>query len=134
MVTSAHLKFKDARLAREWEDKRLSDFLREIVSYLAEQRYSLLRIDSIVTSIYRTKQENVALDAGSQTHPEWRAVDVRVAPEFLVDEMGLRTQLLKRYPTDLKRMPRVSPLDHGTALHFHIQETRAEHAANVKEK
>ena len=134
MPHPTYLRFKDERLAREWNSRYLSEWLRGVVLDLAERRHTLLKVDTVVTSIYRSRQENLAVGAGSQTHPEWRAVDVRVAPEFLTEEMRIRVALNEKYPTGVRSMPRVPPLDHGTALHYHVQETRAEHARNTKEK
>lgn len=121
-----YLRFKTDRIAKEWNDPKLGEFLRRVVLDVAERRWTLLKVDTVVTSIYRTRQENQAVGAGSQTHPEWRAVDVRVAPEFLTEEMRIRLAINEKYPTGVRGMPRVPPLDHGTALHYHVQRARSE--------
>lgn len=121
------LKFKSTRQETEWLDKRVPAKLRDLVEILADKRWERLGHDTVVTDLYRTPAENAAAEATSQTHVEWRAADLRVDPTQLFAEMELRDWMNKNYPTGAEpKMPRVSPLDHGTALHYHVQVTKAE--------
>lgn len=119
------LRFKNDTVARHWKDPQLSEKLRGLVLDVTERRMALLKEDTVVTCIYRTFLENKALNSKSLTHVEWRAVDLRVNEERLKDEMSIRQAICEKYPISAK-MPRIPPLDHGTALHYHVQVSRAE--------
>lgn len=119
------LKFKSERVAKEWNDKQLPENLRRMVLDLAVRRETNLGEDTVVTCIWRSTRENKDVGGTSLTHVEWRAVDCRVNPERLQDEMNIRLAMCSQYPINGK-MPRIPPLDHGTALHYHVQVTRRE--------
>lgn len=122
-----HLGFKTKRVEDEWNSGRLCRRLVEVVEDLVKMRWERLGYETVITEIFRTVAENKALGAESLTHVEWRAADLHVDPTQLFAEMEIRVAMNKKWPTGAEpKMPRIPPLDHGTALHFHVQSPRSE--------
>jgi len=127
-----HLRFKSEREEREWAmEGKLCPKLIVVLADLVERRWTLLKQESVVTCIFRSFAENRGIGGTSNTHCEWRAVDIRVDPTQLFVEMAIRVALNERWPTGVAKMPRIPPLDHGTALHYHVQVTRDEGRARL---
>src|SRR5687768_9561195 len=68
--------FASTRIQSEWNSPTLERLLKQIVTDAAEQAKSQHAWDFHLTSIYRTPEEDAALN-GSGIHIYWRAVDVR---------------------------------------------------------
>lgn len=88
------MKFASARIKSEWNDKRLKPILKEIVADAAQYAAKKWNWEFLLTSIFRTKAEDDALNA-SGIHVEWRAVDVRTKDKKRKQLMGLRLMLMK---------------------------------------
>jgi len=126
------LQFKDSKLTAEWHDAKLRPELRVIV--LAANGYAELRYERslVVSSIYRTPEDNAALHSKSFTHPEWRAVDCsahgfeRVKPA-LVDWTQEEFDDIGSFVNNLldtgfgSIMPVCYSEKHGTGKHLHFQ-------------
>lgn len=126
MIGEELLSFKTERIKAEWDSPSMNQLLKKIVIDVAAKRWEMLRNKTVVTCIYRDKQENADALSTSQTHCEWRAVDLRVNGSSKNAEEFIREKVNKTWDTGLKNMPRVPPLDHGTAPHYHVQITRKE--------
>ncbi len=124
--SARYLNFKTARILSEWENPLLPDFLVQMVLFLGEERFRRFSQYTTITSIFRTYAENKALKAKSLTHVEWRAIDCRADMSIIAAEMDVRALMLKKFPTKRGEKPRVAPLNHGTAPHYHVQITRLE--------
>jgi len=117
---------KNKRHQSEWG--RLSPFLREVCEYYAGVREVVLGLDTIVTCVGSTYEEDQELKRKSTTHRDLRAVDFRIDRDRLDLENKVRDIVNLKFPTGISTMPRIAPLRHGTAPHGHVQETRAENA------
>lgn len=70
------MNFKSARVRAEWKSPNVDAQLKAIVADAAAYALRQWQWRFTLTSIYRTPQEDAALDA-SGIHTEWRAMDVR---------------------------------------------------------
>lgn len=115
---------KDKRILEEFG--KLCGSLSMIVGEYAKLRKSILGVDTVLTSIASTAKEDKLLGRTSATHREWRAVDCRVDQNKMEEEEAIRLMVNRRFPTGIRKMPRIAPLRHGTAPHAHVQITRME--------
>lgn len=116
------MKFASARIEKEWNDGRLKPILKEIVTDAA--RYAARKLDweFFLTSIFRTREEDAALQA-SGIHIEWRAVDVRIK-----DQSNAAVENLAAYVNDKWIYDPLRPNlkvcfkePHGMGAHAHFQ-------------
>ena len=116
------INFVSKRVEREWNDARLEKLLRDIVieaAAYAEEKYGW---NFTLTSIYRTRAEDAALNA-SGIHVYWRAVDVRIKgrPQSQIDAVA--NYINNRYvynPASSARKVCFKEA-HGTGPHAHFQ-------------
>lgn len=119
--------FKTNRQRDEWYSDEMPGDLKALTNELALARFRAFDALTTVTEIHRTSGENLAIGATSQSHVEWRAIDLRVDYLRLDTEESIRRRFNETWPTGLEpRMPRIPPLKHGTAPHFHLQLTTVE--------
>ncbi len=115
------MKFLTPRLEREWNDKRLSSVVKSIVLD-AELIAAPYKWEFIVTSIYRTPEEDKAL-GGHGIHPAWRAVDVRTNNTTQKTIDTITAIMNRRWSYDPARPSMVVfyTEPHGSGAHAHVQ-------------
>jgi len=115
------VKFLTPRLEREWNDKRLSSVVKSIVLD-AEIIAVQYKWEFIVTSIYRTPEEDKAL-GGHGIHPAWRAVDIRTNNTTREVVATVSGAINERWVYDKARPSMVVAYTepHGTGPHLHAQ-------------
>lgn len=116
------INFVSKRIEREWNDARLTKLLRDIVleaAAYAEEKYGW---NFTLTSIYRTKAEDAALNA-SGIHVYWRAVDVRIKgrPQSQINAVADYINNRYVYNPDKPALKVCFKEVHGTGPHAHFQ-------------
>lgn len=120
----APLFFKTNRQRDEWYSGNLHSDIQTLANKLALARFRAFDGLTTITEIHRTLAENIAIGARSKSHVDWRAMDFRVDKSRLEAEEYIRRAFNEAWPTGLEPgMPRIAPLKHGTAPHFHLQLT-----------
>jgi hypothetical protein len=126
------MKFKTARIAKEWKSDDLDKRLRHRIECLDSFTMGEWGEEITLTDIYRTQeeQENIyGKDTKKKSvHQFWRGVDVRVRDfdEYQIDKME---DMLKLFTYDPARPYKKSVIRHniknsqGVVMgdHFHIQ-------------
>jgi hypothetical protein len=116
------MKFASARIEREWNDGRLKPISKEIVTDAARYAAQKLNWEFFLTSIFRTKEEDAALQA-SGIHVEWRAVDVRIKDQSSAAVENLAAYVNDKWIYDPLR-PNLKVCfkePHGSGAHAHFQ-------------
>lgn len=115
------LQYKTERIRKEFSSPKLRKDLQFIVFAVVAFAWWRFKKHITITCIKRTQAENRAVKARSQTHPEWRAVDLR-ARGWTPAQM----RVVKRFVESVlnARQTIVVVKMHGTAIHFHIQVPR----------
>jgi hypothetical protein len=116
------LRFVSERTEREWNDPRLSNTVKQIVTEASEYAEERWGWNFVITSIYRTPQEDAALHA-SGIHVDWRAVDVRTRGRSQTAIGDVTSYINGRWHYDPSR-PNLKVCfsePHGTGPHGHFQ-------------
>ena len=124
------MKFVSARVEAEWQNRKLDARLRDIVIDVATYAKKRWRWEFTLTSIYRTPEEDAALEA-SGIHCEWRAVDVRTRGRRAeaVEDVARYTNAKWVYDPKRPRLKVCFKEPHGSAPHAHFQIHPRTHAA-----
>lgn len=122
------LVFKEPRLQDEWaqlatKNPKLHDLVIDLTQYVAD----MLKKDVVLTSIYRTAEEQAALYAVSlhkvldSPHMHWNAVDLR-STVYTEDEIrGIINYINAWYKNANGKPVVIYHVVPGNAYHFHIQ-------------
>ena len=116
------MRFVSERVEREWKSSKLDTRLKNIVTDVAEYAKERWNWEFTITSIYRTPQEDAALQA-SGIHCDWRAVDVRTRGRSAAEIEDIARYANSRWQYDPRR-PRLKVCFkevHGTGPHAHFQ-------------
>lgn len=113
--------YKTERIEREFLSPKMRPDLRLLVCAIAGYRHAKYKKRTVITCIHRSQKENKDVGAKSQTHPEWRAVDLR-ARDCDAREMEDVKTFIESIVEAGQKIVVVVP--HGTAPHFHIQVPR----------
>lgn len=119
------MKFKpesETRLEKEWDDPQLSRNVKDIVEDVAKYAKKKWKWDFLITSIYRTPEEDAALHA-SGIHSAWRAVDVRTLDqqEEAINDVADYTNTKWKYDPERPAMKVCFKEPHGSGVHAHFQ-------------
>ena len=119
------MKFKPenkARLEKEWNDPQLAPWVRHIVEDCAKYAKKKWNWDFLITSIYRTPEEDAALKA-SGIHAAWRAADVRTMDQKkeAVDDVTKYANTKWKYDPQRPKMIICFSEPHGSGVHAHFQ-------------
>ena len=115
--------FASHRQEREWQDERLPQLLRDIVTDAAEYAFDRYGWIFVLTSIFRTIEENEAALAKTTIHCVYRAIDVRTktAKQEWIDDVGKRTNSMWQYDPKRPLIPVAYWGPHGDGSHIHYQ-------------
>lgn len=116
------MKFVSDRVEREWLSSQLDARLKAIVSDVAAYARKRWKWEFTLTSIYRTPEEDAALQACG-IHCEWRAVDIRTRDRTAEEIEDIARYVNTKWTYDPER-PRLQVCFkeiHGTAPHAHFQ-------------
>ena len=116
------MKFASARVEREWQNAKLDARLKSIVTDVAAYARKRWNWEFTITSIYRTPEEDTALQA-SGIHCEWRAVDVRTRGRSAgeIEDVARYTNANWMYDPKRPRLKVCFKEPHGTGPHAHFQ-------------
>ena len=116
------LRFASDRQEREWNDRRISARVKEIVTEASEYAEANWGRNFTVTSIFRTQAEDNALNA-SGIHVDWRAVDVRTRGRSreAIDDVTRHINSKWAYDPTRPRLKVCFSEPHGTGPHAHFQ-------------
>jgi hypothetical protein len=116
------LTFDSQRTLNEWTSGKLAHLTTSIVLDGAGYAFDGLGWLPVVTCIYRTPEEDRALE-GTGVHTVWRAVDLRTRDHRQPDVDALVAYLNGRWVYDPTRPAMVVAYarPHGTGPHLHIQ-------------
>lgn len=114
--------FASARTLQEWESGKVAGMTRVITIDGAVFAADVLGWIVIVTSIWRSVEEDRAL-GGTGVHVMWRAIDLRSKDRSQVDVNRLVAYLNGRYIYDVHRpaKPVAYGDPHGNGPHVHVQ-------------
>lgn len=116
------MNFATVRIENEWQDKRLHPLLRVLVQEAQEYAQSRWGWRFFVTCIFRTKEEDDALE-GTGIHTAWRAIDIRTRNIDRDAVQDLTDHINDNWIYDPKR-PSLVVLyakPHGSGPHAHFQ-------------
>jgi hypothetical protein len=116
------MEFKTSRIEDEWNSNKLSALLKQIVNDAAAHAKEKFDWDFVLTSIFRTAQEDAELHA-SGIHTFWRAVDVRTKDQEQAAVNGVADFINNKYIYDPHRpgMKVCFKEPHGNNVHAHFQ-------------
>lgn len=116
------IRFATERQEREWNDRRLSRRVKEIVTEASEYAEANWGWNFTITSIFRTAAEDAALNA-SGIHVGWRAVDVRTRgqSQAAIDDVTRHINSAWAYDPTRPHMKVCFSEPHGTGPHGHYQ-------------
>lgn len=116
------MKFASERVRHEWDSPNLHPMAREIANEAGLHARMLYEWEFVLTSIFRTHEEDRALDA-SGVHPAWRAVDVRTrdVPPEQATSIGEWINANWQYDPARPKMQCCVYKPHGTGPHLHVQ-------------
>lgn len=114
---------KDQSVVADWNNRKLHPRARNIAIVLAQYLY-LKGYPCVITSIHDGRD-----DTGSKlysgVHAAWRAIDARCNTMQRHEAEDIRKDINRRFVYGLRSSGNpgetITPLDHGTAPHFHIQ-------------
>lgn len=122
--------FKTDRERDEWNNHNLNPKVKAIVRYIDSLLSSEYDLSAIITSIYRTREEQqrAAIGIGEPTnrrsvHEFWRGVDVRVHdwPDSLADAVAAIVNGIFVYDDNRLEMKTAIVHGEGENRHLHLQ-------------
>ncbi len=119
------MKFKPEnkkRLEKEWKDPKLAKAVKDMVENVAKYAKKKWKWQFVITSIFRTPEEDAALQA-SGIHGAWRAVDVRTMDqkEEAINDVANYANTKWQYDPQRPSMNVCFKEVHGNGVHAHFQ-------------
>lgn len=120
------IKFKTKRIAKEFNDPKMSSDLLSLVYILNEFCQLELKKDITLTDLYRTQEEQDAIYKDipnynkKSVHQYWRGVDIR-SRDFTIEEIEKIAQFMNLITYDVKHKTCIYHKVKGNVYHLHIQ-------------